>query len=59
MKTVEEQWDYLTESGIATDEELQLVTCLNGYNVEAMKGVLYVRTGYRNFGQLEEEGIRQ
>ena len=55
MKTVEEQWDYLTESGIATDEELQLVTCLNGYNVETMKGVLYVRTGYRNFDQLEEK----
>jgi len=59
MTTVEEQWDYLTESGIATDEELQLVTCLNGYNVETMKGVLYVRTGHLNFGQLEEEGIRK
>ena len=58
MKTVEEQWDYLTESGIATDEELQLVTSMNGYSVETMKGVLYVRTGYRNFGQREEEGIR-
>ena len=54
METVKEQWDYLTEYGIATQEELVLVTRLNGYNAEAMEGVLYVRTGYRKFDQLED-----
>ena len=48
-------WDYLTESGIATEEELQLVTCINGYNEETMLDILYARTGYRNFEQLETE----
>ena len=48
-------WDYLTELGIATEEELQLVTCINGYNEETMLDILYARTGYRNFEQLETE----
>lgn len=52
---MEEMWDYLTELGVATEEELKLVTCINGYNEEAMLDVLYARTGYRNFEQLETE----
>ena len=35
--------------------ELCLVTDINGYNEETMLDVLYARTGYRNFEQLEEE----
>ena len=53
--TLQEMWDYLTESGIATEDELKLVTDINGYNEETMLDVLYARTGYRNFEQLEEE----
>ena len=52
---MEEMWDYLIESGIATENELCLVTAINGYNEEAMLDVLYVRTGYRSFEQLETE----
>ena len=53
--TTSEMWDYLVESGIATENELCLVTDINGYNEETMLDVLYARTGYRNFEQLEEE----
>ena len=53
--TIEQMWDYLTEIGIATEEELSLITAINGYNEEAMCDVLYVRTGYRSFEQLETE----
>lgn len=53
--TTSEMWDYLVESGIATENELCLVADINGYNEEAMLDVLYARTGYRNFEQLEEE----
>ena len=53
--TLEEMWDYLTEAGIATEEELRLITAINGYNEETLCDVLYVRTGYRSFDQLEEE----
>ena len=53
--TVSEMWDYLTETGIATENELCLITAINGYNEETMCDVLYVRTGYRNFEQFKEE----
>lgn len=58
--TVAEMWDYLVDNEIATEAELSLVTCINGYNEKAMLGVLYARTGYNDFDQLnddeEEEG---
>lgn len=53
--SVNEMWNYLTESYIATEEELQLVTDINGYNEETMLDVLYARTGYRDFEQVREE----
>ena len=53
--TLEAMWDYLTEAGIATEEELQLITAINGYNEKTLCDVLYVRTGYRSFDQLEGE----
>ena len=49
-----ELWDYLLECGIATEEELQLVTCINGYNLEALESVLYARTAYRSLEQIKE-----
>lgn len=53
--TTEEMHDKLVEMGIATEEEVQLVTSINGYNDEAMLDILYARTGYRNFDQMENE----
>ena len=49
-------WDYLIDEGIATEEEeLQLITYINGYNIEALNAVLYVRTGYNDIERLTEE----
>jgi len=50
-----EMWDYLLEHGIATEAELQLVTDIVGWTEEAMLDVLYSRTGFRNFEQMEGE----
>lgn len=55
MKNKEEMWDYLEDSMIATKEELRLVANINGYTEESMKDILYAKTGYRSFDQLEEE----
>ena len=44
-------WDNLIAYEIATEEELQLITSINGYNLEALEDVLYVRTGYRSRDQ--------
>ena len=40
---VDEMWDYLEDNMIATKDET------------SMKDILYAKTGYRSFDQLEEE----
>ena len=53
-KEIGRMWDELIEMGIATKDELTLVTNINGYNETSMKDILYAKTGYRSFDQLEE-----
>lgn len=48
-------WDAIVEHGIATEEELELVTAINGYHDDALNDVIYVRTGYRNIEQLLDD----
>ncbi len=55
IMTVFEMWDKLVDVGIATEEECQLVTDILGYTERAMLDILYARTGYRNFEQMEDE----
>lgn len=55
MNTVKIIWDAICEYGIATKEELELVTSINGYNENTLNDVVYVRTGYRNIEQLLED----
>ena len=50
----EEMWDFLLDYDIATDDEIQLVTAINGYNEKSLNDILFVRTGYRNFDQYKE-----
>ena len=47
-------WDYLIDTSIATKEELVLITNINGYSVETLEQVIYARTGYNSFEQLQE-----
>ena len=50
-------YDYLIDNEIATEKEINLVTCINGYNVEALNNIIYARTGYHDLKQhLECEG---
>lgn len=53
--TIEQFWDLLSQYNIATENELQLVTTIKGYNIDTLKDVLYVRTGLRNIEQLLDE----
>lgn len=48
-------WDYLVNNSIATQEELELVTSINGYSIDTLNDVIYARTGYHNLEQLQEE----
>lgn len=45
-------WDALLELGVS-EETLQIVTAINGYNEETMFDILYAATGYRNFDQID------
>jgi hypothetical protein len=53
MLNIDYVWNKIIELEIATEEELNLVTSINGYNIESLNDVIYVRTGYRDIEQLE------
>ncbi len=46
-----EFWDFLIDECIATEEEIRLVTNINGYNHKTLNDILEVRTGYRSIEQ--------
>ena len=48
-------WNYLIDSGIATESELELVTDVAGYSVKTLEAVIYSKTGYNDLEQLMEE----
>tara|TARA_R100001163_G_C5044152_1_gene181705 strand:+ start:1107 stop:1364 length:258 start_codon:yes stop_codon:yes gene_type:complete len=50
----EDLHDHLLEYGYATEEEISLVTSIMGYNLEALEGILYSRTGYRTLEQIRD-----
>ena len=52
---IESTWEYLVDKGIATEQELILVTSINGYNMESLNDIIYARTAYRTVEQLQEE----
>ena len=56
-KELNELWENLVEYGIATEEELQLVTDINGYSIDTLNSVLYARTAYRNWKQFAENEV--
>lgn len=46
-------YDFLVGYGFATEDEIQLVTAINGYNERTLRDILYVRTGYNSFDQID------
>lgn len=55
IKDVKYIAEQLEEMGIATINEINLVTAINGYNIDTINDIIYVRTGCRDFDQLLEE----
>tara|TARA_Y100001938_G_scaffold26242_1_gene35224 strand:- start:8578 stop:8757 length:180 start_codon:yes stop_codon:yes gene_type:complete len=51
---LENIWDFIVQGGIATTDELCLVTSINGTNEDSLNSVLYSRTGYRSMEQIIE-----
>ena len=49
--TINEMWDTLLDLGVS-EQTLQVVTDINGYNEQSMKDILYSVSGYNDFDQL-------
>lgn len=54
MEKTNIMWQWLVDLDIATDDELQLITDINGYKMQTLNDVLYARTGYRDREQYED-----
>ena len=53
MMILDQMWQTLLEMGVS-EETLQTVTDINGYNENSMKNILYSRFGYNDFDQLND-----
>ena len=51
-KNLDQVYDYLVDNGYFTDDELHLVTCIDGYNMEVLEDCIYARYGYRSLEQM-------
>ena len=49
--SLEQYYNYLCESGLASAETLDIITSINGYNEDTLNDVLYVVSGYRDIEQ--------
>ena len=57
MKTTDQlnhMYDTILELGLATVGELELVTCISGFNEQVMDNIVYVREGYQTLDQFVE-----
>ena len=49
-------WNFIVDNNIATDNEVLLVSDINGWNEETMTDIIYARTGLRSYEQCKDEG---
>ena len=54
MDILNKMYEFLVNYGIATKEEINLITTINGNNIKTYEDILYIRTGYQAFYQLSE-----
>lgn len=52
---IDQAWQLLLDYDIATENELQLVTNINGYKLETLESIIYSRTGLNSIDQLVED----
>ena len=49
MKSEETKiYDFIVNNEIATENEIQLVTNISGWNVETLKAIIFARTAYHD-----------
>lgn len=47
--------DIIIDYGIATEDEVQLVCKINGWNIESLNSIILARTGYRDIDSYLDE----
>ena len=52
--TLNQYYNYLIDYQIASEEALNLLTSINGYNEDTLNDALYCLTGYRDIEQYTE-----
>ena len=52
---IDQVWQLLLDYEIATENELHLVTNINGYKIETLESIIYARTGLNSVDQLVED----
>lgn len=52
---VNDVWDELLDMDLFTEEELKLLTNINGLSVETLNDAIFARYGYRDLEQMMEE----
>ena len=53
--TLDEIYNNLIDNDLFTEKELELLTDINGYNIDTLNDAIYARYGYRDYEQLIEE----
>lgn len=48
-------WSLIIDYELATQAELELVTAINGYNMQSLLDIIYYRCGLRGIDQLVDE----
>lgn len=54
MEKVNKVYNGLIIHGYFTEEELSLITKINGYSIKTLNDCIYARYGYHDFKQLTE-----
>lgn len=58
MESIEAKlWDFIVDNNIATEDEVTLVTYINGWSEETMTDIIYARTGLRSYEQCVNDGF--
>ena len=55
MLDVNDLYEALIDEELFTEEELRLITDINGYNVDTLNDCIYARYGYRTYEQMKGE----
>ena len=54
MIDTNQAYNFIIDNEICTEAEADLVTAINGFNIEAINDIIYCRTGYHDIEQLHD-----